>query len=115
MTKNYDEGMYLIGIESGGKTYLTEDGRNIQKLNSARKEPEEVYDIIGGISADGKIHLAEDFVDDNIIKSKDSEGYTILGVGCDDEEEPKTAKENIIKQIKFGPFLITIQRRMKQK
>ena len=57
MAKNnaYDEGLYLIGFESGDKVSITEDGCRIlgvddEKSNSARKEPEEVFDVIGGIS-----------------------------------------------------------------
>jgi hypothetical protein len=88
MAKNnaYDEGLYLIGVESGGKTYFTEDGRHIlSEISKNRKnKPEEVYDVIGGIS-----------------DAFDAKGY------------PKDANINVVKQIKFGPFLITIQRRQK--
>lgn len=91
MAKNnaYDEGLYLIGFESGDKVSITEDGCRIlgvddEKSNSARKEPEEVFDVIGGLS---------DFVD--------SKGY------------PTDARLNVIKQIKLKNFVITIQRRQK--
>ncbi|MFQ6696254.1 MAG: hypothetical protein ACLRFP_01630 [Alphaproteobacteria bacterium] len=50
----------------------------------ARKKPEEVYDIIGGIS-----------------DAFDAKGY------------PKDANINVVKQIKLKNFVITIQRRQK--
>lgn len=78
----YDEGLYLIGFESGGKTSLTEDGREISK--NRKNKPEEVYDIIGGIS-----------------DAFDAKGY------------PKDANINVVKQIKLKNFVITIQRRQK--
>lgn len=72
----------VIGFESGGKTSLTEDGREISK--NRKNKPEEVYDIIGGIS-----------------DAFDAKGY------------PKDANINVVKQIKLKNFVITIQRRQK--
>lgn len=72
----------VIGFESGGKTSLTEDGREISK--NRKNKPEEVYDIIGGIS-----------------DAFDAKGY------------PKDANINVVKRIKLKNFVITIQRRQK--
>ena len=84
--------------------------------NSAEKALEETLNEFGRVWDEDHSGNDEDFVDDDIIKSKDSEGFTILGFESEyDVEKQEKIKENVLKQIKFGPFLITIQRRVKQK